>query len=264
MNKTTQSNGGYWGLMVEMWDLLRGDTSKWADRFFYRELIEAYGEPVLDIGCSTGRLLIDYMEQGIDIDGVDLSTEMLARCRTKAAERGLRPTLYQQAMQELDLPRRYRTIIVSSSSFQLLTEPQQAREAVDRFYRHLQPGGAVVMPFMIVWQEGEPLDSGWHLSQEAIRPEDGATIRRWSRTQTDVENQLQSAEDRYEVIIEDRIVRTETHSQTPEVRWYTQDQAVQLFHEAGFVNIQLGDGFSRRAAPANATLFSLTGERPAA
>lgn len=261
MNKTTQTSAGYWGLMVEAWDLLRGDTSNWGDRFFYREIVELYGQPVLDVGCSTGRLVLDYLEQGIDIDGVDLSAAMLAICQAKADARGLNPSLYHQAMQDLDLPRRYRTIIVSSSSFQLLTDPALARQALDRFHAHLEPGGALILPFMVVWQAGDPLETDWELSGEKIRPQDGATIRRWSRTVTHPDAQLQDAEDRYEVIVDGETVRTETHVQSPELRWYSQEQAVHLLRDAGFVNIQLFSGFSRQPATVDETLFSILAER---
>src|SRR5215210_3745151 len=105
----------YRGLLAESWDLLRGDTSGWADRPFWRQLIEQSGQPALDVGCGTGRILLDYLAQGIEIEGVDNSPEMLALCRRRAAELGLAPVLYQQEMDELDLPRRYRTIVVPSS-----------------------------------------------------------------------------------------------------------------------------------------------------
>src|SRR4030065_1563550 len=91
----------YHGLLAETWDLLRGDTSNWEDRFFYLELIEKYGQPVLDVGCGTGRLLLDYLAQGIDIDGVDNSPEMLALCRRKAHRLGLQPTLHEQYVEAL-------------------------------------------------------------------------------------------------------------------------------------------------------------------
>ena len=71
----------YHGLMAEAWDLLRGDTSGWDDRPFYLELIRRFGEPALDVGCGTGRLLLDYLAEGIEIDGVDVSPDMLAVCR---------------------------------------------------------------------------------------------------------------------------------------------------------------------------------------
>ena len=114
------------GMMASAWDLLRGDTSSWPDRFFYKDLILKYGQPALDVGCGTGRLLLDYLAQGIDIDGVDNSPEMLAICAEKAQQLGLHPQLFEQPMERLNLPRTYRTIIVPSSSFQLLTDLQSA------------------------------------------------------------------------------------------------------------------------------------------
>ena len=115
----TTPNYEYYGLMVKYWDLLRGDTSTWSDRFFYLDVIKKYGQPVLDIGCGAGRLLIDYLSQGIDIDGVDNSPEMIALCRENAEKKGLKPNLYIQSMTELQLPRKYKTILVPSSSMQL-------------------------------------------------------------------------------------------------------------------------------------------------
>src|SRR2546421_9679501 len=126
-------NYEYREFLASAWDLLRGDTSDWSDRPFYRNIILHSGQPALDIGCGTGRLLLDYLADGIDIDGVDVSPEMLEICRQKAQKLGLHPTLYQQHVEALDLPRSYRTIIVPSSSFQLITDPQDAAEAMKRY-----------------------------------------------------------------------------------------------------------------------------------
>src|SRR5271168_2093708 len=109
----------YRGLMAATWDIKRGDTTNCEDRIFFRDIVHQYGQPALDVGCGTGRIVLDYLSEGVDIDGVDNSPEMLAICRVKAQQRGLQPNLYQQTMETLDLPRRYRTILVPSSSFQL-------------------------------------------------------------------------------------------------------------------------------------------------
>ena len=177
----TQPEYEYHGLMAKTWDLFRGDTSKWEDRGFFLEIIHEKGQPVLDVGCGTGRLLLDFMAQGIDIDGVDNSPEMLALCREKAGAMGLTPRLYENSMESMRLPRQYQTIIVPSSSFQLVLEPADAQRAISNLFEHLLAGGNLVMPFMQVWTRGEPLESDWQLSGEKTRPEDGAIYRRWSK-----------------------------------------------------------------------------------
>ena len=63
----------YRGMMASAWDLLRGDTSGWSDRPFYRDVIRESGDPVLAVGCGTGRLLLNYLAEGLDVDGVDNS-----------------------------------------------------------------------------------------------------------------------------------------------------------------------------------------------
>lgn len=255
----------YRGLIASSWDLLRGDTSNWSDRAFYRDVIRESGQPVLDVGCGTGRLLLDYLADGIDIDGVDNSPEMLALCREKAEELGLHPTLYQQSMESLDIPRTYRTIIVPSSSFQLLTDLNAAAEAMRRFFHHLEPGGTLVMPFMILWQgtsTAQIATEDWKLEGERERPGDGILVRRWLRSTYDLVQQLEHTEDRYELITDGEIIDSKLYIRSPATRWYTQQQAVHLFEAAGFINIRMVSQFSHEPASEQDTVFSLLATKP--
>lgn len=252
----------YRGLKVATWDLLRGDTSRWGDRAAFRALIARHGEPALDVGCATGRLLLDYLAEGIDIEGVDLAPEMLDLCRAKAEARGLRPTLYAQAMEALDLPRRYRTILVPSSSFQLLTDRAAARAAMRRFFDHLLPGGALAMPFMVLWRPGEPTETGWGEPRERTRPEDGATVRRWSRARYDPAEQLEHTEDRFEVARDGAIVATEATRRSPATRWYDHDEMLALYRDAGFAAVRLTREWGDEDATPDDRLVVAVGVRP--
>lgn len=254
----------YRGLLAATWDLMRGDTSRWADRFFYQDIIARGGQPVLDVGCGTGRLILDYLASGFDIDGVDNSKEMLALCRVKAALVGLSPVLYEQRMEALDLPRRYRTILVPSSSFQLLTVPAQAGEAMRRFFAHLEPGGVLAMPFMLLWREpaaGQYVIEGWRRT-ERVRSRDGATIRRWSRSLYDLSNQLEHSETEYMVSVGGSVIGHERYVSSPATRGYTQEQAVQLYAEAGFTDIRVQRDFSFDPAPPMSPIFTIVATKP--
>ena len=254
-----QSEYEYRGLMASAWDLLRGDTANWPDRPFYREIIRANGEPALDVGCGTGRLLLDYQAQGLDVDGVDNSPEMLAICREKALARGLDVRLFHQSMPALDINRRYRTIFVPSSSFQLVTDRAQADETLRRLYRHLQDGGTLVMSIMDVSNDG---GGAWQLVRERMRPGDGLTIRRWGRSTYDASTQLESTEDRYEVMRDGKVVESEHHSRSPATRNYSLPQITQLMQSAGFAQVSAVSGFTHAPAVVGEALFCVIGTRP--
>ena len=122
--------------------------------------------------------------EGLDVDGVDVSPEMLDICKEKAKELNLKPTLYQQGVEALDLPHKYRTIFIPSSSFQLVTDLTDAQRALERCHHHLDTGGRLVMSIMDV---SEDAGKGWHVVAEAQRPRDGLTVRRWSNSTYDPE-----------------------------------------------------------------------------
>ena len=243
----------YHGLMAQAWDLLRGDTSGWDDRAFYLRLIKEIGEPALDVGCGTGRLLLDYLSQGIEIEGVDVSPEMLAICRRKAEMSGLTPVLYEQDLSELELPRRYRTIIVPSSSIQLVLDDAAAKRAVRRLGEYLEPGGALVMPFMLLELEHRSV-------KEAVRP-DGGVIRRTSSSRYDPATQLEDTDDLYEVIMDGERVASERRMRSPATRGYTLDQARALYEQAGLEIERVVAGFTDEPYDASGDIFTILGRR---
>ena len=256
----SESEYEYHGMMAQTWDLFRGDTTNWEDRPFYLQIIHESGEPVLDVGCGTGRLLLDYLSQGVDIDGVDNSPEMLDLCRQKAKEMRLKLTLFESSMETMSLPRPYQTILVPSSSFQLVLDPILAQTAIVNLFTHLLPGGSLVMPFMKLWKEGHSLE--WRLTGEKVRPIDGSTVKRWSRNWFDPGTQLEHTEDRYDVIRDGVIVATELHMRSPATREYTQQQAQVLYTKAGFIDLHVYKGFTRLMASPDDEIFTITGKKP--
>lgn len=249
----------YKGLMAEAWDVLRGDTSNWEDRFFFLESISKFGQPVLDVGCGTGRLLLDFLQQGIDIDGVDNSPEMLAICHQKAERLGLQPAIYEQYVEQLDLPRRYQTILIPSSSLQLVIEPKHVLQALERLHAHLLPGGLLLAPIMTLWKEGDPLETEWEKS--AVRERDGVEFRRVSWARYDPATELEHTKDLYQKIVDGQVVAEEQHQRSPATRSYTQGQITAIFEQAGFEELHLYSEFTFDPVKPEDKVFVIRGRK---
>src|SRR5512147_1718891 len=131
----------HYGLMARHW---AEHNTTGPEIAYCQQQIELFGQPALDAGCGTGRLLIPFLRAGLDVDGCDVSPDMLSFCREKAEQEGLKTRLYQQALHELDLPRTYQTIVLCGV-FGIGGSRQQDFLALQRFYQHLRPGGLLLL-----------------------------------------------------------------------------------------------------------------------
>ncbi len=107
----------YGKLCNEVYDLTKPvGHSLGGDIEFYRDRLSSCNGRILEAAVGSGRLLIPLLEAGLPVDGVDDSEDMLAACRSRCAQRGLHPRLYQARLQDLSLPDKYEAIIVPAGS----------------------------------------------------------------------------------------------------------------------------------------------------
>ncbi len=140
------------GLMARWW--AEFNVAEPRELAYYRAAIERFGQPALDLGCGAGRLLVPLMAAGLDLDGSDLSADMIARAAELAAEQGLQPLLRAQAIHELDLPRRYRTIFMCGV-IGLGGTREQDRLGLRRVFEHLTPGGALIFSHDLPYSDAD-------------------------------------------------------------------------------------------------------------
>lgn len=244
------SEHGYRGLVAEAYDL---HGPPYEDEAFYRERIEAAGGPALEIGSGTGRLLIPYRQADLDVEGVEPSDEMSAICREKAKAAGVEVTVHQQYAQELDLERRYATIYIPVSSFQLIEDLDDAKAALARFHKHLDPGGQLLVSLFIPREEELAQNNEWRLSRRLQR-KDGATILISQATRSYRDRQLMRTTSKYELFGADSVLmRTEMHSSS--LRWYEEPEFRALLVEAGFHGIASTDEVDETVDPSRLMMF---------
>ena len=109
---------------------------------------EAEG-PGLELGCGDGDPLIELRRRGLDVEGVDSSADMLARCRRRAREEGIDVVVYCQRMEALDVPRRYGAIFLAGPTFTLLPDDASALAALRSIRTHLVEGGRALVPLFV-------------------------------------------------------------------------------------------------------------------
>ena len=260
-----------------------GVTARWWAEFntsgpeidYFRRYVEA-GEPALDLACGTGRLLLPYLRDGLDVDGSDVSADMIALCRAAAEREGLEPSLFVQPKHELDLPRRYRTIFMCGALGVGSTRAEEM-EALRRVYDHLEGGGTFVLDNEVPYAEG----NGWKYWQEEGRktlprppwpqrpPEerragsDGAEYALRSRVlDLDPLEQRMTMEMQGFMWREGELVAEDEHLLT--LTFYFKDETVLMLERAGFVDVTVRAALTDAEPTAADDFLVYTARKPAA
>lgn len=105
------------------------------------------GDPILEVGCGTGRVLIPLAKAGYTVTGVDVSAAMLERARAKLEAEGLteRVTLVHADVNELALGRKFALIIYAANSFMHHVTQAEQIHVLKRLREHLRPGGLLIL-----------------------------------------------------------------------------------------------------------------------
>ncbi len=133
--------------LAAVYDAIYADRDDAA--FWQATAAAAGGGPMLELGCGTGRVLVPLAQAGAEITGLDLSTQMLERCRAKLESE--RPEVRDRArllaadMTSFDLGRRFAAIICPFGGFQQLRTVEQQLACLDRCRTHLLPHGTLVL-----------------------------------------------------------------------------------------------------------------------
>jgi SAM-dependent methyltransferase len=252
MSDTVQT--WHYGVMARHW---AENNTTGPEIAYFQQQIEKYGQPALDAGCGTGRLLISFLRVGLDVDGCDVSEDMLAYCQQTAEREGLAPRLYQQALHNLDLPRQYQTI-VACGVFGIGVSREQDFIVLQRFYQHLLPGGTLMIEVNLPYEDGKV----WPMWRKEARtqllepwpqdigkiPEDGHEYELHYRLVAfDPLEQRTTGEMRMLLFKDKQLVSDDTHILTS--NYYFRNEMRMLLEKAGFtIEAEKGDWTDADAA----------------
>lgn len=112
---------------------------------FYRALVAESGGAVLELGCGTGRVLIELAKSGVEAVGVDLSPALLELARHKAENEGVGVTLALGDIRSFDLGRSFPHIFVTYNTFNHLLDLDSVRDCLQSLMRHMDADSRMVI-----------------------------------------------------------------------------------------------------------------------
>jgi SAM-dependent methyltransferase len=117
------------------------------DVALYLNVAEAVGDPILELGCGTGRILLPLAEAGFRVTGLDRSAPMLQRAEAAATAAGVAVSLHEGDMTEADrVPGGpFGLVLVPLNGLLHLTGPAAQRAALAAMRRALDPRGQLVL-----------------------------------------------------------------------------------------------------------------------
>ena len=119
---------------------------------FYVELARdaaSRGEPVLELGCGTGRVTIPMAQTGAAVTGLDSSPAMLAIAKTKADGAGVTVHWVEGDMADFDLAERFGLVVIPFRSFLHLISDQEQIGCLQSIHRHLITSGMLALNFYV-------------------------------------------------------------------------------------------------------------------
>lgn len=220
---------------------------------FYVEEARKVGSPVLELGCGTGRILIELAKASLEVAGLDRSPDMLAIAERKLADLDAevrqRVELVQGDMRAFSLGREFKLIAVPYRAFLHLMSPADERQALACIRDHLADDGRLVLNVFdprldLIAAHDTPLGSALKKHADFVHPDTGIRVVVWESWKCDPGRQIVE-EDRIVEEIDER-GRTLSRTHTP-LRWrYVFRQEMEYLLEiAGFKVEALYDDFQR-------------------
>ena len=244
----------YNGLEARLHDTFWQQEEPSAELNLLEKFLQKHPGTALELGCGSGRLLLNLIKKGFFIEGLDNSTEMLASCQKNAHD--LSPTLHLADISNFNTRTTYSAITIPAFTLQFIP-PDQLPIVLQNIQNHLHPGGGLYITTFIPWAEitGELEEDIWYPDHETAL--DDSTIAS-CETRFLIKRISQQLQREHRYKITDKSGKTlESSTSNHLLHWLWPNELTRILNQAGFSITQtIGDFESNQTCDENAHIIT--------
>ena len=225
----------YGSLCTKMYEILHAEADK-EELDFYLSYANKE-DKVLEPLCGSGRFLIPFMEKGYDIEGMDLSKEMLDELVKKRSD----AVVFESSIEEFNTTTKYDYIFIPSSSVSLFTNIEDCKKNLSKMKSLLNTNGRFV--FGVETMKGRVEDTEEYKVVRTVNTEEGYELLLKFKYSYDEEKQIQYCPSIYELYDKDTLLQQETMDF--QIRLYQLGEMDALLKEVGFTSIKVYSDYSK-------------------
>jgi trans-aconitate methyltransferase len=184
--------------------------------------------PALEMGAGSGRLVLPLIEMGLEVEGLELSPDMLALGAEHAKRRGLHATTHEGDMSTWRDGRKFAAVLAPAFTLQLAAD---TAATLRHWHSLLENHGGLYLTVFMPYAEllGDLPENKWYEDHRASLA-DGREALLETRHQLDHARQILTREHRYFLSGSPPL----THQSQQTIRWIEHQQLLDLLAECGF------------------------------
>jgi len=214
---------------------------------FWQSLAESAGDPVLELACGTGRLLLPLARAGFSVTGLDASQFMLAVAKRKLAQEDevvrTRCRLVEGNMAEFALDERFGIIYIPARSFQILRTRDEQQSCMECCAQHLRPSGLLAIDVFNPRLDFLISPEGHHDGPNEFLGPSASSVIHEAHSRYDLANQALTADWWY--VARDEKGRATRHDYGLEMRYFFRFEMEWMLEACGFEVKALYGNFDR-------------------
>jgi SAM-dependent methyltransferase len=224
----TRMSQPYLSLEAELHDAFWEMEDDGSEVRLMAEFLRKFPGPALEVGSGSGRLMFPLLRMGFEVEGLELSPDMLALGKMRAQQLGVSPIIHAGDMTCWRELRRYASLLAPAFTLQLSPNPEST---LRHWHGLLEHHGGLYLTVFMPYAEllGDLPENQWYPDHQ-VTLADGRAGSLVTRHRLDRKRQLLHREHRYTLSGNPPI----THESSQTVRWIEHTEMLVLLERTGF------------------------------